>query len=215
MLPDSVRQTDKLCLEVRNLHLWRGEQHLLRNVSFTLHGGQLLQVQGPNGVGKTSLLRCVAGLLPVESGECLWNNQKLPQSQSAFHQQLVYLGHSQALKLDLTAQENLLFAVGLRRAATTDEVIHALARVGIAQCAYLPVRVLSAGQRRRVALAQLVLLDAPLWILDEPTTNLDVQGVALLEGLMAAHLSSGGCIMTAAHQVLLAGHAGSRELVLS
>jgi heme exporter protein A len=102
-------------LEVRAVHLWRGERHLLRGVSFSMQGGELLQVVGPNGVGKTSLLRCVAGLLPTESGEVVWHGQLLSAGRDEFNQQLVYLAHVNALKADLTALENLHYGVGQRR----------------------------------------------------------------------------------------------------
>jgi heme exporter protein A len=201
-------------LEARAVHLWRGEKHLLRGVSFVLAGGELLQVVGPNGVGKTSLLRCVAGLLPTEAGEIVWRGRQLPEGRDDFHQQLAYLAHVNGLKGDLTALENLRYGVGVRREVTTDELRATLELLQIAACADLPVRSLSAGQKRRVALARIMLTRAMLWILDEPITNLDAAGIALFESRIAEHMRAGGMILTAAHQLLLQGQPGVRTLEL-
>jgi heme exporter protein A len=201
-------------LAVRNLHLWRGDKHLLRGVSFEVRAGELLQVMGPNGVGKTSLLRCVAGLMPVESGEIEWRGSVCTHRFEALHQDLAYLAHLNALKGELTAAENLRYAVGLRRHVTTAEVATTLARLQIAHCADLPVRALSAGQKRRVSIARVLLTDALVWILDEPITNLDAAGIKLVEQLMAEHLVRGGLIVTAAHQTLLDGKSNVRMLEL-
>lgn len=201
-------------LNVRELHLWRGERHLLRGVSFALQRGELLQVVGPNGVGKTSLLRCVAGLLPVESGEIEWDGAPLRSCSDAYHQALAYLAHMNALKADLTALENLQFSVGMRRDVAPPSLQAALLRLQIAQCADLPVRSLSAGQKRRVSIARILLTQAQLWILDEPITNLDAAGIALFERCMAEHLREGGMILTAAHQLLLQGQPNVRTLEL-
>lgn len=201
-------------LDVRAVHLWRGERHLLRGTSFVLDRGELLQVVGPNGVGKTSLLRCVAGLLPVESGEVMWRGQQIDDCRDDYHQQLAYLAHINALKPDLTALENLQYSIALRRTVLPQELGATLARLRIEQCAGLPARALSAGQKRRVAIARILLTRAPLWILDEPITNLDSAGIALFEECMAEHLRAGGMILTAAHQLLLQGQPGVRTLEL-
>ena len=140
--------------------------------------------------------------------------KSLDRSRDEFHQQLAYLAHSNALKPDLTALENLRFAIGLRRKATNAELLETLDQLQIADCADLPARALSAGQKRRVALARILLSRAPMWILDEPITNLDAAGVALFESHMAAHLSAGGMILTAAHQLLLQGRERVRTLEL-
>lgn len=201
-------------LEARAVHLWRGEKHLLRGVSFALYGGELLQVVGPNGVGKTSLLRSVAGLLPVEAGEIFWRGQRLPEGRDDFHHQLAYLAHVNGLKADLTALENLRYGVSIRRAVSTDELRETLQLLRIEACADLPVRALSAGQKRRVALARVMLTRAALWILDEPITNLDKAGIALFEARIAEHIRAGGMVLTAAHQLLLQGQPGVRTLEL-
>jgi heme exporter protein A len=201
-------------LEARALHLWRGEKHLLRGVSFTLAAGQLLQLVGQNGVGKTSLLRAACGLLPLESGELHWRGQHVEKARDEFNRQLTYLAHTNALKADLTTQENLHFELALRCSVTEEAIGDQLVALGIGHCSQLPARVLSAGQRRRLGLARVLLNNTPLWILDEPTTNLDTAGVALIEQLMANHLQSGGAILTAAHHALLAGHPATRTLEL-
>lgn len=212
----SSTQTDssQAMLDVRELHLWRGERHLLRGVSFALNAGELLQVVGPNGVGKTSLLRCAAGLLPPESGEIRWRGAPVAAHRDTYQQQFAYLAHVNALKADLTALENLHFGVRLRRQVATSVLRDTLERMQIGHCADLPVRSLSAGQKRRVALARIFLTQAPLWILDEPVTNLDAAGIELFERSMSGHLADGGMILTAAHLLLLQGRPGVRTLEL-
>jgi heme exporter protein A len=201
-------------LEARALHLWRGEKHLLRGVSFSLAAGELLQLVGPNGVGKTSLLRAACGLLPLESGKFYWRGQNTDKVRDDFNMQLAYLAHTNALKGDLTAQENLHFELALRTSVSAQAIAEQLDVMGIGHCAQLPARVLSAGQRRRLALARVVLNRASLWILDEPTTNLDAAGIALIESVMTQHLAGGGTILTAAHHNILAGHQSVRTLEL-
>lgn len=202
-------------LEARAIELWRGEHHLLRQVSLVLKAGELLQVTGPNGAGKTSLLRVLCGLLPMESGEVLWRGVSLHADREVFHRELVYLAHLNALKLELTAEENLERGVGLRRDTTAVERREVLQALGVEHCATLPARVLSAGQRRRVAFARVLLSQGTLWVLDEPTTNLDASGTAVIEALLRRHLDQGGAILTAAHHGLLSGDARSRQLALA
>lgn len=194
-------------LEVRQLHLWRGELHLLRGLAFTLGTGQALQLLWPNGTGKTSLLRCIAGLLHPESGELSWNGASTTGNRDGFHRDLAYLGHEPALKADLTAEENLRYSVGLRRhVRRATELREALAAVGLSGLdPEQPARSLSAGQRKRVALARLSLWGARLWLLDEPATNLDVQGQAVLGGVLRRHLDSGGAILLATHTPISLG----------
>jgi heme exporter protein A len=185
-----------------DLHLWRGEQHVLRGVCFEVSGGQCLQVTGANGAGKTTLLRALCALLPLESGRVLWRGHDVRTDPDAFHAQLDYLGHDNALKADLSASENLRYAARLRRAVTSPEILTALNLAGVPDTGAAQLRHLSAGQRRRVALARLLLTGAALWILDEPGANLDVRGQELLAGLLSRHLSRGGAAVVATHQPL-------------
>jgi heme exporter protein A len=201
--------------ELRGIELWRGERHLLRNVSLLVKAGEMVQLVGPNGIGKTSLLRIACGLMPPESGEILCNGQSLRSDPESFNRQLAYLAHSNALKADLTAVENLRSEVALRRPISTQRCHQVLKQLGIDECANLAARSLSAGQRRRLALARIILLEAQLWILDEPTTNLDVNGVDCVESLIAAHVDAGGCALVAAHHGLLSAHPGRRQMEMA
>jgi heme exporter protein A len=187
-------------LEVSELHLWRGERHLLRGVSFSLRANQSLQLLWPNGTGKTSLLRCIAGFLYAEGGDIRWGGTPVRADRDAFHWELAYLGHEAALKGDLSAHENLRYACGLRAQLPPERFNKALAAVGLERIdPQQPVRSLSAGQQRRVALARLSLWNAKLWLLDEPAANLDAAGQCVLADLLKSHLASGGMAILATH----------------
>jgi heme exporter protein A len=180
----------------------RGSRRLFSDFSFDLQPGELLWVTGPNGAGKTSLLRIVCTLLPPEQGEVRWRGSTVRDLGEAFRAELVFLGHLAAVKDDLTALENLHFALMQEGTpALQSQLAEALAAFGLAGREDLPARVLSQGQRRRVALARLWFGAAqPLWVLDEPLTALDVQAVALVRSLLGAHLARGGLVVLTSHQ---------------
>ena len=189
-------------LEARRLECTRGEKKLFRDLSFKLGRGQLLRVAGANGSGKTSLLRIMCGLVAPSAGELRWKGQSIRTEREEYSRNLVFIGHLNALKDDLTALENLQFAAALGGLpAGREHTLAGLDRFGVAHCAELPAKVLSQGQRRRVSLARLALSPAvPLWILDEPFSALDVAAVAELEQLLAAHITSGGMVVLTTHQ---------------
>ena len=189
-------------LQGERLHLWRGERHVLRGVDLELRQGELLQVRGANGAGKTSLLRTLCGLAYPEEGRVLWNGVDVRRDLPAYHAALAYIGHESPLKAELTGQENLRYWAGVRRRCSRADVDSALIRVGAKQWWDRPVRTLSAGQKRRIALAGLALLGASLWLLDEPTTNLDTEGQQLVGQLIAEQLASGGLVVAAIHHDL-------------
>jgi heme exporter protein A len=189
-------------LSVEKVHVWRGDRHVLKGVSLSLRPRQLLHIAGPNGTGKTTLLRVVCGLLRPEQGLVSWLGTSIASVRSEYQATLAYASHEPALKADLTALENLRFAVGLKRRVTAEELRGSLERTGVADCADLPARVLSAGQRRRVAMARVLAMQASLWLLDEPFTNLDAGGTALMTSLLQAHAQQGGAALVVAHHDL-------------
>ncbi len=201
-------------LEVENLHLWRAERHVLRGVQFGLPAGGCLEVAGANGAGKTSLLRTLCGLAYPEEGQVLWHGENVRRDLPAFHARLVYLGHEPPLKADLSARENLRYWIGVRGRLDAAALDAALERVGGHAWKDRLVRTLSAGQRRRAALAALALLRVPLWLLDEPSTNLDRDGQELVGALIAEQLARGGMVVAAVHQGLPVSVAGVRRLEL-
>jgi heme exporter protein A len=189
-----------LCVE--GVHVWRGDRHVLKGVSLDLGAGQLLHVSGPNGSGKTTMLRVASGLLRPEQGTVSWFGQAISRVRGEYQAQLAYASHEPALKGDLTALENLTFAVGLKHRVTAAELGASLQRTGVAACADLPARVLSAGQRRRVAMARVLAMRASLWLLDEPFTNLDTAGSDLMSALLLSHVKEGGLAVVVAHHDL-------------
>jgi heme exporter protein A len=190
-------------LEARALACSRGPATLFRDVSFEVSSGEWLAVRGPNGSGKTTLLRCVAGLTRVDRGEVLWDGEATGAAPARFHASLLYAGHLPGIKDDLSAEENLQYALALRAAPAPEAAIRdALAEVGLEKRRRLPARRLSAGQRRRIGLARLMLDPARLWALDEPLTALDDEGQRLFERLLERHLASGGLALLATHHDL-------------
>jgi len=197
------------------LHVFRGERHVLRGISFAVDAGEYLEVTGANGAGKTSLLRTIIGLVYAESGQVMWNGRRIHDDTRAYHAQLAWLGHDSPLKADLTATENLAFGVGIRRRVDGGAVAAALDATGAGGFSDRPVRTLSAGQRRRVALAGVLLAAAPLWVLDEPATHLDVDGQDLVGRLVERQLAAGGIVVAAVHASLPVAAARTRRIGLA
>ncbi len=192
---------DKALLEIKELECVRGDKQLFSALSFSLEAGSLLHVHGPNGSGKTTLLRAIAGLVLPENGEICWNGESTEQQQDDFNRELLYLGHHYGLKFELTGYENLKVFANLSGSDISEqEVEAALTRFGLAHCVELSVKVLSQGQKRRVALARLLLQRAKLWILDEPFVALDTAAVALLLGVIKGHVAAGGMVILTTHQ---------------
>lgn len=186
-------------LSAESLTLFRGDRCLFRDVSFALNAGELLILEGSNGSGKTSLMRAIVGMLDLEAGVVCWNGKPVSEQRQVFHGALVWTAHRVALKADLTPVENLRYEAALRPQGG-DSLDTVFERLEISRLKPLPLRSLSAGQQRRVALARMLLADVPLWLMDEPFTNLDREGRALVMELVKEHLDKGGMCVMAAHQ---------------
>jgi len=190
-------------LSAHGLACERGERLLFKNLGFELAEGEALLVRGANGHGKTSLLRILCGLSSPAVGEVRWRGQPIASEHEQYCREMAYVGHVNGIKDDLTPMENLRLAAALDgRELDMPTAVAALEQVGLSRCLDFPARVLSFGQRRRVALAGLMTAGALLWILDEPLTGLDVHGVAMVEKLIRDHVGAGGMAIMTTHQPL-------------
>ena len=190
-------------LSAHGLTCVRGDRRLFAGLDLSVDAGEWLHVRGENGAGKTSLLRLLAGLSQPVEGEIRWCGQPIKDADSPYRRNLLFFGHQGALKEDLTALENLGFAAAMDGADLQEaSAMQALYRFGLKGREELPVRVLSAGQKRRVMLARLVTRKAKLWVLDEPFTALDVKAVELLSVLISEHVANGGMAVLTSHQIM-------------
>lgn len=185
-------------LEARELECIRDDRVLFSGLSFSMRSGQLLQVEGRNGAGKTTLLRMLCGLRRADDGDLFWNDESIQSLGPDYLQHVAYVGHAPGVKRDLDPLENLKVACGLGSPRDVD-LEEALDKVGLYGFEDVPVRNLSAGQTRRVALARLLVTDAAFWILDEPFTAIDRDGISGIERLLEEHLERGGMVALTTH----------------
>lgn len=201
-------------LKVCDLSAQKGRQTLFQHIDFEVRAGQWLFLSGANGSGKTTLLRILCGLSLPEQGQVYWRGELAHQTPERLHQEMIYLGHALGMKEEMSALENLKFSAQLRsRAFDPHQTREVLALLGLNGRENLPLRVLSQGQKRRVALAKLMLFPLPLWVLDEPFVALDAQGLGVLTQAMETHLNAGGVLIYTSHQRVEI-HAPGKEVSL-
>ena len=187
-------------LEIQSLECVRDDRLLFSELSFTLADSEVLQIEGANGCGKTSLLRIICGLRLAEAGKVNWCGESIQRNREDFYANMVYIGHLPCIKGDLTVLENVRALLDTRSLSVSDQVIEAaLIRVGLESYDDVPGKALSSGQRRRILLAFVELAKAKLWVLDEPLTALDVQGVQLMESMILEHKQAGGSVIFTTH----------------
>jgi len=202
-------------LTISKLSCVRGDRVLFRDLSFTLGSAQLLHVKGPNGSGKTTLLRAICGLFLPQQGDILWNDKDTKSLDEDYRREFLYLGHHNGIKDDLSGLENLAISTQLDEYEVSEEQIcKALGKMGLTGFEDLPTKMLSQGQKRRVALTRLLLNSAPLWILDEPFVALDADAVEFLQSVIADKLQNGGMVMLTTHQEVALTTGEVRQLQL-
>jgi heme exporter protein A len=200
-------------LNASELTLWRGSNCLFENLSFELGAGRAMLIRGPNGSGKTTLLRVLAGLSRPESGRVTWLGESVDSGRTVYGQAMAWFGHASGLKADLTVAQNLTFANRLR-GQDDSNLQQVLAGLDLDGQVNLEVRYLSAGQQRRTALARLLMSNAPLWLMDEPFTNLDDAGRQFMTAQLGEHIRQGGLAAVAAHHELELGSVPVDKILL-
>ena len=203
-------------LFVSHLECRRRDRRIFSEVGFRLGAGEMLYLQGPNGSGKTSLLRILCGLMPSAGGEIHWRGEPVGQLGEDYRRNLCFLGHRDAIKDEFTPLENLMISSRLARIPLDErQTLTALARLGLTGCEDLICRHLSQGQKRRVALSRLAVERCPLWLLDEPFTALDTAAIGRVAGLIGEHLKRGGLAVLTTHQIVEIPAGSVQSLVLA
>lgn len=213
-VPNSLNAPPAL-LSVRSLECARGDELIFEDLSFEVSGGEILQVLGANGSGKTSLLRILSGLSTASAGHIVWQDRPVAEDAAEWQSQLQYLSHAMGITATLSVEENLRYAIAIANRPLQNTLDDALARVGLHHVRRVQAGRLSAGQRQRAALARLLLIPALVWLLDEPLTALDKAGKALLESMLTEHAMAGGLALVATHQALTIAPISMRTLQLS
>ncbi|WMN59420.1 cytochrome c biogenesis heme-transporting ATPase CcmA [Pseudoalteromonas xiamenensis] len=201
-------------LEINAVTCIKQDRCLFESLSFSLQAGEIMQVEGPNGAGKTSLLRIIAGFARAEEGEICFDEQNIQENYDEFAAHLLFIGHKTGVNGQLTAVENVLHWQAVHGVSDDGQTMARLAKLGLIGLEDVPVRTLSAGQQRRVALLRMWMNNAKLWILDEPFTALDKKGVAMLQARFQEHLQAGGAILLTTHQDLTDHFGQLKTLVL-
>lgn len=197
-----MNNSKELLLDAQQITIWRGDNLLMDELNVQLHAGDIVQIQGTNGCGKTTLLRALIGLAEYDEGHIFWQGTPFSQARDEMYAQLLYLGHKPGISAGLSPLENIKTLCPELPTDCRDQVQQVLQELGIADRIDLPSAALSAGQKRRISLSRLRLQPARLWVLDEPLTSLDAQGYAWVRKQITEHVSQGGAVVFTTHQPL-------------
>ncbi|MFT5114100.1 MAG: heme exporter protein A [Parasphingorhabdus sp.] len=209
-----MKHNPESVLEASLLSCSRGDNLLFENLNFSIKAGEIHQIQGVNGAGKTSLLRILCGLSQPESGSLSWKGQNIEQQREEYCGDLLFIGHQNGIKSELTPTTNLVSFTSIHGSVENPDIESILNSVGLYGHENTPCRFLSAGQKRRVAIARLYLSTAQLWILDEPITALDVEGIEKFQHRLEEHANQGGMVILTSHQDLQFGGVSARSITL-